>query len=1092
MKKTAFTVLASLFATTLFASPAYNWLTLESPGEDRTLAGAVVPSGTVYSVLHDADVALSVVTDETGWYPASVAQVWNTATGQGYAEGNFAFALFDNAHGEGAIARYLAKAPATVGEVIRLSADPKSPYEIVDANNLTGPILVGPGMTLNIRAVREGYQIDSASTGTIAVDLTADEIERYYADETVVSIPLAGDAFAGTLNLIDQDGETVLPSTVRVVEEGGQHYLKAVKAEVVAGYVDIPFVMTAINELKYDAVGSFGEEEYAFSTNITMRNDVNFKRNTNATAMGGEDNYLWYSTSAGCAFISADHYPAMNARLSGSNAAYYWQIDFPVDFGSRTFNLASARAGYFLCTGNGGWQVAEQKRVVISTLTVLNDAGETVGTLGEGATPDFGYQTVATNTMNAVSAIPLTGKVTLRLKAWFKNQKKDVSYSGCTGLRLRELAGGEYTAMLEENARFGELTWAPRRLTKSADDHLIVKAKADGLTLTLDEAVTCAVMRVTGEGFTTTVDGLDGQAGEMGLLDIDAASAVKIAAWADAGAKLTGAGTLVVDTGAKAKAFAVGSFDSFAGDVVISQGTWAVDNAFPRMTPFAIDGGNAVMTIPGGDKTGYDDVAYPSINVLNGGTLNFTGRDTYSRGLVLSNGGKVVLPEPASGRSLDFFRNSSITVGGIMPCTIGGETAGAANSGVISVRRDNFSFEVLEGATLDVYSQWGYNSETGSLGHPCQKDGAGLLAFYRAPAQTGAFTVNAGTLKLVDAGAPTTGTITMAKGTSLECVTTANVTQDLQNVVLNGASLKVSGAGVVKLPGNVDGATLEGATLDLNGHDLSNLSGNGAVVDSVGTGKLVLDEKGLPGVTLDCRVQFVDGSVIKAPFDSISVNIKGGNNSRPAKAIADANVAGVVPMTGAQWSQVITRSSANAVNGTLDSGDVIYEVRANGTRAPSRISVVPYAACCYTAGTTTRTGNGELMFGYLDDGEKHYAGRGASIDISNIPYVEYTLYVYLGTDQGDSSGKRLGPVYVNGTAYPTGGAWGSPAAVHETSAAIKLVNGENFIKVTGLTSPTLSIVGSKNGSPANTRCGIAGFQLINTGRRIQPMILFIK
>jgi len=493
------------------------------------------------------------------------------------------------------------------------------------------------------------------------------------------------------------------------------------------------------------------------------------------------------------------------------------------------------------------------------------------------------------------------------------------------------------------------------------------------------------------------------------------------------------------------------------------------------------------MTVSGGDKTGYGN-NLPKIAFLNGATLQFLARDTFSRELVLSNGSHVVVNSHDTGRGLDLFGNAKLSVYGAgTTSTIGGTTPGTtAGSGVISLRRDNLEMWVEQGATLDVWSQWGYNSESTSLGRTVYKTGLGTVAFHRATPQKGAFTVAAGTLKLVDAGAPTTGAITLADGAALVCETTAGVTQNLSNVTLNGASLMISGAGVTRLPGNVDGCVLDGATIDLNGHDLRNLTGSGSVVDSVGTGKLVLGDGGLPNVRMSCRVQFTDGSVLRAPFDSISVNVKGGNDNIAARAIASDRVAGVVPMPGAQWSQVITRTGPAAVGGRLDTGDVVYEVLADGSRVESGMTVKPYAACCYSAQgrSTPVSGNGELMFGYLDDGEKNVPGKGASIDLANIPYTEYTLYVYVGTDADNKANRQFGPVYVNGTAYPADAAWGSADTTHENGAALQLVEGRNFIRVAGLTGSTLSIVGSRSNTPsAGTRCGIAGFQIVNTGLR---------
>lgn len=174
MKKIAFAVLDSLFATALFASPAHNWLRLESLGEDKTLAGAPVPMGTVYNVLYEGAVVFSNVTDEVGWYPESVTELWDPSTDTGYTDGDFAFVLFDNAYGEGAIARCLATCTAAANEIVKLSAVADTPYEIVDEAKLDGSeIVVGAGMTLVLRDVR-GQSIGGA--GNLEVTLSQEEV----------------------------------------------------------------------------------------------------------------------------------------------------------------------------------------------------------------------------------------------------------------------------------------------------------------------------------------------------------------------------------------------------------------------------------------------------------------------------------------------------------------------------------------------------------------------------------------------------------------------------------------------------------------------------------------------------------------------------------------------------------------------------------------------------------------------------------------------------------------------------------------------------------------------------------------------------
>ena len=220
-----------------------------------------------------------------------------------------------------------------------------------------------------------------------------------------------------------------------------------------------------------------------------------------------------------------------------------------------------------------------------------------------------------------------------------------------------------------------------------------------------------------------------------------------------------------------------------------------------------------------------------------------------------------------------------------------------------------------------------------------------------------------------------------------------------------------------------------------------------------------------------------------AAGEVISVNVIGGNNNRPGKLIGNEKVAGAVSVPAAFWNQLAQRSVGGAVSETATT----LREWAEGREVPTNVDAVLRlrAACCYTAGSTTTNGNAEMLYGYLDDGTTD-SGYGAQAVFSGIPYSQYDLYVYLGSDSDGTAGSGFGPVEVNGTWYPARNtAWGSRSASRQAEAT--LTENTNYVKVSGLTAATLTIRGGNSNVPTGTRTGLAGFQIVNTGTKIESV-----
>ena len=205
--------------------------------------------------------------------------------------------------------------------------------------------------------------------------------------------------------------------------------------------------------------------------------------------------------------------------------------------------------------------------------------------------------------------------------------------------------------------------------------------------------------------------------------------------------------------------------------------------------------------------------------------------------------------------------------------------------------------------------------------------------------------------------------------------------------------------------------------------------------------------------------------------DSFSINFIGGNSNRPGRKIT-SGAAGAYEVEAAAWNQLAQKSDNSKVAETRTE---LTEVLADGTWRTTPVSLNATAACAYTVNVTPENANGELLYGYLDDGTP-----GATVTLGNIPYEKYDLYVYPGNDL---SQPQFGPVTVTvggeTRVLPEGGAgWGDSATV---TGEVALVEGQNYLRFTDLSGDSLTVRGSVKSSGA--RGGISAIQVVNTARR---------
>lgn len=238
----------------------------------------------------------------------------------------------------------------------------------------------------------------------------------------------------------------------------------------------------------------------------------------------------------------------------------------------------------------------------------------------------------------------------------------------------------------------------------------------------------------------------------------------------------------------------------------------------------------------------------------------------------------------------------------------------------------------------------------------------------------------------------------------------------------------------------------------------------------------------IAGVQLDPDIGTTGVYVNGCSFDDdtrvISLNITGGHNDAPSGANVEAEcLAGLVPTDAAFWNNM----AQNKTGTFTESKTVFTEAYANSTLASDFCALHATVSAANTFMTRRKTrldGNADLAFGYLDDG-----GSGAQIALSNIPYTDYTLVVYLSADSDGS----FGAVSLNGISYAyvqgeltagTTAAWGSRATA--LASSVTWLPGTNCMVFEGRTDASLTIQGAV-GVANGPRTGIAGIQLICTG-----------
>lgn len=224
----------------------------------------------------------------------------------------------------------------------------------------------------------------------------------------------------------------------------------------------------------------------------------------------------------------------------------------------------------------------------------------------------------------------------------------------------------------------------------------------------------------------------------------------------------------------------------------------------------------------------------------------------------------------------------------------------------------------------------------------------------------------------------------------------------------------------------------------------------------------------------------VVGSFAHGANEVISINIAGtrANNATAAQAN--------VPNTDDNYGLAAVPGKAWFNTGLLGTA-AVTELK---MWDPTTSSVLPAYLSFRAAGknlwtldnsetTLTVRDGSHFLVSYIDDGST------PTIEIGNIPFSAYKVYIYAATD---SRNFKFGPVTVNGTKYTysteTSATITTTAADSDaqwgTSRNTTAEVGTNALLVEGLTADTLTITGSGT-YDSGFRGGLAAIQIVNTG-----------
>lgn len=216
---------------------------------------------------------------------------------------------------------------------------------------------------------------------------------------------------------------------------------------------------------------------------------------------------------------------------------------------------------------------------------------------------------------------------------------------------------------------------------------------------------------------------------------------------------------------------------------------------------------------------------------------------------------------------------------------------------------------------------------------------------------------------------------------------------------------------------------------------------------------------------------------------SIGVNLTESDDNttpRPNQTLLATDSAGVTGYVQSNWNNIAPGSTQNAV---------LQDSTGTATTATMQWSVSLAWGDASAFNDDSSSGDSKLARGYFDDGDAvNFGGAlgsasddiGVTIRVSDVPYAQYAVLLYLSSDMYDGNAGHAGTgTYGNYTVNGTTVNNGTPTAGQswfEVQNGTPWVLGQNVMLFSGLTSPTLDItIQERDG---DIRGSLSGFQIV--------------
>ncbi len=561
-----------------------------------------------------------------------------------------------------------------------------------------------------------------------------------------------------------------------------------------------------------------------------------------------------------------------------------------------------------------------------------------------------------------------------------------------------------------------------------------------------------------------------------------------------------GSGTITISGGGE---FFVAASPLTMSNAFVLSGTNNGGNGGENRGQIRSDNGNLTLTGPitmTGNAGIVDDHGADTLTMSG----LISGPFTLSFGSANGNGGAIYSPSNAGNSQaattlgtgvlqISSDGNLGLSTGALTLSTAGASTllAGAAsvtlnaNRPVILTGGQTTTFNT-QANSLTIN---GPISETGVLASVV-KTGAGTLVLGGANGTTGITTINAGTLQLAHSAAlanstlafqgtggalafsPGVGTFNvggLTGGTNIALVDTGNSPVTLQ-VGANSVSTTYTGA--LSGAGNLN--KVGGGVLTM-----SSVTGSGSPSYS-GTTTITSGTLAVNGSTSPLGtgpITLAGGRLQLQAGVGGSIGLQFAGNSAPAAALTSVQTAGVPGVAMSDWNTStiaggqatalpLIFGSGNGANSGLNSGATVTWTNPNNT---------------FHTNSSGGTADTTLMSGYLDSNS---AANRPAVTFTNIPYSNYSVYVYTGSDTAGRRQSATATVGSNSTTYfyqtDANISFLNPTAYVTTTNTINnnlFAPSANYLVFNGLTnvSPLTVTAGFLNGNG-----GISAIEIVNT------------